>query len=166
MKAEIVIREIRDTDNRDLENVIKRSLEEYDMALDGTVYTDPVIKTMSSQYTDAGSAYFIAEHNGVLCGGGGISKLNKDDTSVCELQRMFLSSAYRGKGIGYRLLQHCIDYAKASGYSFCYLETSEKLHDAVRLYEKFGFKYLDGAMGSTGHFSCTTYMGMELIKTE
>lgn len=32
MKAEIVIREIRDTDNRDLENVIKRSLEEYDMA--------------------------------------------------------------------------------------------------------------------------------------
>ncbi|WP_170226977.1 GNAT family N-acetyltransferase [Luteibaculum oceani] len=145
-----------------MEQIIKRSLEEYGMAIEGTVYTDPVIRQLSKSYGGGRAAYFVVEIKGETVGGGGIAPLSGADEDVCELQRMFVSGLHRGKGIGYGLLKHCIDFAQKAGYKFCYLESSEKLSDAIRLYERFGFKYLDDKMGDTGHFSCKTYMGMKI----
>lgn len=155
-------REIKSSDNIFLEQIIKRSLEEHDMAVDGTVYTDPVIKSLSNHFNGDRKRYFVAELEGKIVGGAGIAPLPGEKENVCELQRMFLDNAYRGKGIGYSLLKRCIDYAKETGFIYCYLESSEKLKAALNLYEKFGFKYLKGSMGNTGHFSCTTYMGMKI----
>jgi putative acetyltransferase len=33
---------------------------------------------------------------------------------------------------------------------------------AQKLYNKTGFKYLDGPMGNTGHFSCPVHMILDL----
>lgn len=160
--SSVVFRTITAKDDPAMESIIKKSLEEHNMAIDGTVYTDPVIKNLSHHFKGSGARYFVAEMDGKLCGGGGIAALPNAGDNTCELQRMFLDAAYRKLGIGYGILKQCIDYAKEHGYTFCYLETSEKLPQAIALYEKFGFKYLEGPMGNTGHFSCTTYMGLEL----
>ncbi len=155
-------REITAADDPVLERIIKKSLREYDMAVDGTVYTDPVLKSLSSSFTADNACYFIVEVDGEIAGGGGIAPLPGEANTVCELQRMFLSGEYRGKGLGYGLMKRCIEYAKEKGFTYCYLETSKKLSDAVLLYEKYGFQYIPKAMGNTGHFSCELYMGMDL----
>lgn len=45
----------------------------------------------------------------------------------------------RGKGIARKLLDASVNYAQVSGASSLYLHTSEKMPDAIRLYERFGF---------------------------
>ena len=37
-----------------------------------------------------------------------------------------------------------------------------ELGKAVSVYEKFGFAYLTGAMGNTGHFGCDVWMIKDL----
>jgi putative acetyltransferase len=34
----------------------------------------------------------------------------------------------------------------------------------VKVYEKFGFIYLDGPLGNTGHFGCNVWMLHKLTK--
>jgi putative acetyltransferase len=44
------------------------------------------------------------------------------------------------------------------GYTQVYLETMPELKKAVRVYEKFGFTYLTGPMGNSGHNGCDIWM--------
>ncbi len=46
----------------------------------------------------------------------------------------------RGKGIARKLLQKAIDDAKEKGANSLYLHTTDLMADAIRLYERFGFK--------------------------
>ena len=48
------------------------------------------------------------------------------------------------------------------GYKKVYLETMPELGKAVSVYEQFGFQYLNGPMGNTGHFGCDVWMIKEL----
>lgn len=56
-----------------------------------------------------------------------------------ELHRMYLLKAYRGRGLGRRLLETCIAYAKQHGCDSMRLWSDVKLVDGHRLYQKFGF---------------------------
>ena len=43
-------------------------------------------------------------------------------------------------GLGRRLLQSALDFARERGYESAYLDTTDDLHDAVRLYRRAGFE--------------------------
>jgi putative acetyltransferase len=55
-----------------------------------------------------------------------------------------------------------MDHARQLGYRKIYLETLPELRQAVKVYEKFGFHYLEGPMGNTGHFGCNVWMLRDL----
>ncbi len=57
----------------------------------------------------------------------------------CELKRMWVEEAYKGKGIGEQLLLQCIKLAKDIGYKSILLDTLEHLQPAIALYKKHGF---------------------------
>lgn len=152
------IRPIEPRDNAALAAVIRKCMEEFDLALEGTVYNDPETDHMSAQYTAEDASYWVATVDGELVGGAGIRRLTGAEGAVCELQRMFLSEAARGKGLGKALMQMCIDFARAAGYDSIYLESSPGMKAARRLYKGFGFETLDGPLGTTGHFSCQVWM--------
>lgn len=159
---EVTYRLIEEKDNAALSNVIKRSLEELDLALDGTVYTDEATDYMFDGYQSEGSIYFIAEQNGQVLGGSGIAPIPDQKENYCELQRMFLTSSARGLGIGQTLMNKCLDFAREAGYKMVYIETFENMYDARKLYERSGFKYSDQRLGNTGHFSCDVFMNFWL----
>ncbi|GGG72111.1 GNAT family N-acetyltransferase [Paenibacillus radicis (ex Gao et al. 2016)] len=46
----------------------------------------------------------------------------------------------RGKGVATALIQHCARIAADHGKDFLYLNTSDMMSDAVRLYENLGFE--------------------------
>ena len=64
----------------------------------------------------------------------------------------------RGLGIGQQLVHLCIERARAFGYTQCYLETLPNMLAAQALYQKMGFRYIDQALGNTGHNACPVWM--------
>ncbi|HVF82386.1 MAG TPA: GNAT family N-acetyltransferase, partial [Flavisolibacter sp.] len=109
-------------------------------------------------YDTPGSVYFIAEKDGEVVGGGGIFPSDGLPEATCELVKMYLLPKVRGIGLGSKLIQQCIDFAKKTGYKNIYLETMPELKQALKTYEKFGFEYIDHSLGNTGHFGCELWM--------
>ena len=58
---------------------------------------------------------------------------------VAEIKRMFVLPEQRGKGIARGILNELEHWAKATGFNFCLLETSNKLTSAIALYQKSGY---------------------------
>jgi putative acetyltransferase len=77
---------------------------------------------------------------------------------LAELVKMYLAAEVRGKGFGRILIEKSIEWAIENGYRQVYLETMPELKQALKVYEKFGFQYLGGPMGNTGHFGCDVWM--------
>ncbi len=154
----ITIRQILPNDNAVLAAIIRRTLEDYDAVREGTVYYDESTDHLYDLFQTDGSVYFIAEEDGALLGGGGVFPTPGHDATTCELVKMYLSEAGRGRGIGRQLLEHCIEFARSAGYTQMYLESMPELHHAIRLYDKMGFTRLSAPLGQSGHYGCGIWM--------
>jgi GNAT superfamily N-acetyltransferase len=63
----------------------------------------------------------------------------KQFESTCELKRMYVLNEFRRLGLGQKLLDIAIDFAKSVGYSRMVLDSSKTLCAARALYLKKGF---------------------------
>ena len=158
----IIIRTILPEDNRALAKIIRNSLEEFKANKPGTVYFDDTTDNLSEVFKTPDSIYFVAEADGVLLGGGGIYPTQNLPAGTCELVKLYLSNAARGKGIGKLLMEKCFTAAKDLGYKKMYLETMPELNIAVPMYEKMGFTYLQSPQGNSGHGGCDIWMIKDL----
>jgi len=61
-----------------------------------------------------------------------------NDTS-CELKRLYVNNAYRGKHIGSSLVEKIISDAKFLHYKSIFLDTLSSLTASIELYKKMGF---------------------------
>ena len=162
MNHELIIRTIGQGDNIALAKIIRDTLKEFNAHKPGTVYFDDRTDHLFEEFSAAKSAYYVVEENGVVLGGGGIYPTVNLPEGTCELVKLYLSPAARGKGIGKILMQKCIAAAKELGYKKIYLETMPELTIAIPMYEKFGFSYLSAAQGDSGHTGCDVWMIKEL----
>jgi putative acetyltransferase len=117
---------------------------------------------MYTAYTSPGTTYYVCEADGKILGGGGIGPLAGGDSDYCELKKMYFLHEARGLGLGQKVLEACLQAAKTKGYRFCYLETFNTMTKAMKLYEKAGFKKIDGPLGNTGHFACDRFYLLQL----
>lgn len=155
----IIIRPIQKEDNSTIASIIRAALEEFGANKPGTVYFDETTDHLFELFQKhKKSAYFIAEEDGVLLGGAGYFHSEGLDANTCELVKMYLSKVARGKGLGQKMIAHCMQEAKKEGFEQMYLETMPELKKAIQVYELFGFDYLKGPMGNTGHDGCGIWM--------
>jgi putative acetyltransferase len=154
----VSIRPIQPGDNPALAIIVRNALAEHHLDKPGTVFTDPTTDNLYELFNIPRAAYNVALLDGAIAGGAGIHPLDGGEPHVCELQKMYLVPAARGKGIARYLIEQCLEFARNNGYTHCYLETMPELAKARRLYEHFGFEYLDGPMGNTGHYACDNWM--------
>ncbi|MBW2938403.1 GNAT family N-acetyltransferase [Aureisphaera sp. CAU 1614] len=157
-----IIRPIQPKDNVQVAKIIRRVLEDFNVPKVGTAYADASLDCMYETYQKTRSAYFVLEENGKLIGGGGIAQLDNYEGNVCELQKMYFLDEARGRGLGTKMIDICLNKAKEFGYEKCYLETMSYMEAAQKLYKKYGFRYIDGAMGDTGHHACGVNMLLDL----
>ncbi|WP_395057623.1 GNAT family N-acetyltransferase [Flavobacterium sp.] len=157
-----IIREIQQKDNQAIAKIVRDVLMELGAPKIGTAYADPQLDFLFETYQYPKSKYFVVENNGVVIGGAGIAPLENEAETICELQKMYFLTEYRGLGIGSQLMENCLDIAKNFGYKKCYLETMPYMEAAQKLYKKVGFEYLCEPMGSTGHTSCPVWMIKQL----
>lgn len=156
--SDMMIRAIERRDNEALARIIRNSLAEFGANKPGTVFYDPTTDDLYSLFLQEGSRYYVAEENGQVLGGAGIFPSPGLPADTCELVKMYLRPEARNRGLGRKLISICLDEARKLGYAKVYLETLPELEKAVKTYEKFGFRYLDGPLGDTGHFGCNVWM--------
>jgi putative acetyltransferase len=75
---------------------------------------------------------------------------------------MYFLPEARGLGAGAAMMARCLDAARDFGFARCYLETLTGMDAAMRLYERSGFRRIDGPMGATGHGGCNTFYLLDL----
>jgi putative acetyltransferase len=154
----IFIREIQREDNESIAAVIREVFLQDGYPKTGTAFADFKLDYMHEAYDFPRSIYYVVEDNGVIIGGAGISPLENATENICELQKMYFLSRARGRGIGFQIIQKCLESAKDFAYEKCYLETLPEMLVAQSLYKKVGFEYLYEPMGNTGHTSCPIWM--------
>jgi putative acetyltransferase len=154
----ITIRTIEAKDNAALAQLIRGTLKEFGADRPGTVYYDESTDHLFPVFQIPRSIYYVAQWNKEIVGGGGIFPTQGLPDDTCELVKMYLYPHVRGIGLGSLLIQNCIDYATEAGYKNIYLETMPELKQALKAYEKFGFEYMDHAIGHSGHFGCELWM--------
>ncbi|WP_163518104.1 GNAT family N-acetyltransferase [Gelidibacter japonicus] len=157
-KAAILIREIKTEDDAQVAEVIRAVLIEMGVPKVGTAYADKALDEMTTTYNKDNAAYFVVEDQGKIIGGAGIAPLENYKGPICELQKMYFLPEARGKGLGMKMMEVCLEKAKSFGFEKCYLETFPYMKDATKLYAKSGFEPLEGPLGDTGHYSCNVWM--------
>ncbi|MDO6517078.1 GNAT family N-acetyltransferase [Zobellia uliginosa] len=152
------IRNIRKGDNGQVATLIRKVLVDLGAPKVGTAYADATLDSMFENYDCPRAAYFVVEENDKILGCAGVAQLDNCDDNICELQKMYFLEEARGRGIGSKMLQICLEKAREFNFEKVYLETMPYMKAAQKLYEKMGFEYIDKPMGGTGHYSCPVYM--------
>ena len=159
----MLIRPINESDNKHISVILREVLIEMDIPRIGSAYEDPEINNMYESYQSNRSIYFVVEENNKIFGGAGINQLKNGDIHICELQKMYFHKSIRGRGIGDKMIELCLNFAVESNYKKCYIETMPNMVDAQKLYIKKGFKYIDNPLGNTGHTACPIWMLKNLV---
>lgn len=92
---------------------------------------------LPGKYAPPSGRLYIAYDEGVPVG---CIALREIAAGVCEMKRLYLREAARGKGVGARLIELIIADARHIGYAKMRLDTyPPKMGKAVSLYEAHGF---------------------------
>lgn len=80
---------------------------------------------------------WIAEKDGEVVGSVFVVR---HDATTAKLRMLYVDASARGMGIGQRLVDECLRFARQAGYTSMLLWTVNILTDARKLYQKAGFE--------------------------
>lgn len=138
-------REITAEDDAALADLVRRSLKEHGLALPGTVYFDEGLDHLSDFYLavpEKRTYFILLDDDDAIAGGCGLAEFSPV-ARCAEMQKLYLTDAAKGKGLGYFLIGLVEKRARELGYEKIYLETHTNLKAAIHIYEKSGFAEIE-----------------------
>ena len=121
--------------------IVRAALKTHGLDIPGTAYFDEALDHLSVYYDRPGRAYYVLLEDGAVTGGVGLAEF-EGLPGCCELQKLYLSPAARGRGLGYRMIRFIEERARALGYRQMYLETHTNLQAAIHEYERSGYRQI------------------------
>ncbi|MFC9943904.1 GNAT family N-acetyltransferase [Streptomyces pratensis] len=109
-----------------------------------------IVADYATRHSPATEAAWVAEVDGVRV--GCVLLVAGDEPGVARLRVLLVTPAARGLGLGARLVEEALAFAREAGYRSVGLWTTGNLASARRIYERFGFTLTDEETGrSFGH---------------
>jgi carbonic anhydrase len=65
------------------------------------------------------------------------------ESNACEMKRLYVRPAYRGKGLGVTLVRWLIGEARSIGYTTMFADTMPVMVQALAMYENMGFERIN-----------------------
>ena len=125
--------------------VVKTVLAEYGLGWEvgecGCSDRDAV--EVETYYWQSGGEFWVVEQAGEIVGTGGYLPIERGEKAA-EIRKMYLLPSARGKGLGRYLLAELEQAAAAKGFGEVWVETSTVLAEAVKLYERNGYRPKSG----------------------
>jgi len=95
------------------------------------------LERLAATYGRPREAFLIAEAAGQVIGTCGVKA---EERRTALLRRLFVHAAYRGRGIGLRLVDAAITHCRAHGYRRIRIRTSDRMTAAIALCVHKGFQ--------------------------
>jgi putative acetyltransferase len=119
---------------------------------------DQELAGLPGSYAPPGGRLLLMEYEGQPAGCVALHKL---ETGICEMKRLYVRPAFRGKGLGRVLAERIVNEARAIGYDRLRLDTVEPvMKNAVALYRWLGFREI--APYCANPIAGALYMELEL----
>jgi ribosomal protein S18 acetylase RimI-like enzyme len=98
---------------------------------------DQELAGLPGSYSPPQGRLWLAEYDGQLAGCVALRQL---EPGACEMKRLYLRPAFRGKGLGRVLTERLVAEARSIGFRQMRLDTVEPvMTDAVAMYRRLGF---------------------------
>lgn len=107
----------------------------YNHAFEG--YVCQTFADFFANYSANKDRFWFAELNGEIIGAIAIVGHSADQA---QLRWFILQPEYRGMGLGQKMLQEALQYAREKGFRKLFLETTADQEKAIRMYRKAGFR--------------------------
>jgi N-acetylglutamate synthase-like GNAT family acetyltransferase len=134
MDSEIIIIDYAPKYAKDFYNLNIEWLKTYFYVED---FDEEVLSKPDKYIINKGGYIFFAVHNNKVV--GTVALMPTTNLKVLELTKMAVSPSLRGKKIGQKLMQHCIQFAKKIELNKLMLYSNTKLENAIYIYKKYGF---------------------------
>ncbi len=143
--AEIVVREAVGADDI---AVVRRLLQAYGeyLAANPTGAANICIEGYAQELERLADKYavlLLATVDGAAAGCLALRRIPLDGFA-CEMKRLWVDGTFRGLGLGRRLVEDAIDWARREGFETMYLDTvPAAMPEANRLYAAMGFERVE-----------------------
>jgi len=115
-------------------------VEEYNRAVDVAIPDSP---DGFRAYLAGPGAMWLAETAGGAAGCVVLRALDEIEEAACEVKRLYVRPAHRGRRIAGALMDALEDHARNAGYAWAYLDSKVDLEAAIRFYRARGYKEIE-----------------------